>query len=82
MHGVQLIVRSPRAQVVVAVERVVEREAVRYPAVVRPGVLGARLLAFVLHQAVVVQIGDDLEDEYGEHRLAEKENATYAAPNP
>src|SRR5882672_621491 len=65
----------------VAVERVVEREAVRYPAVVRPGVPRSRILVLVPHKAVVMQVSDDLENEDGEHGLAEEEDAAYPAPN-
>jgi hypothetical protein len=80
MHGVQLVVGSPRAQVAVAVEGVVEREAVRYPAVMRPGVQRARLLAFVPHETVVMQICNDLKNEDGEHGLPDKEDSLLPCP--
>src|SRR5882672_2173077 len=81
VHGVQLVVGDPRAQMMVAVERIVEREAVCYPAVMCPGVLRSCLLTFVPHEAVVVQVRDDLENEDGEHGLAEEEDAPYATPH-
>src|SRR5258708_1620729 len=75
----QFVVRSARSQMMVALEGVVEREAVCKPAVMRPGVLRSRLLAFVPYQAIVVNVGDDLEAKDREHRLADEKNECRAS---